>query len=42
MAVAQLADRSLPTTKIRSLNPDIGNKIYERNYMSIAIQKRQK
>ena len=25
MVVGQLADRSLPTPEIRSLNPDIGN-----------------
>ena len=39
VVVAQLAEQSLPTPEIRGSNPDIGNKIFERNYLSIAIQK---
>ena len=45
MVVAQLAERSLPTPptpEIRGSNPDIGNKIFKRNYLSIAIQKKKK
>ena len=42
MVVAQMAERTLPTPEIRGLNPNIGNKIFKRNYLSIAIQKRQK
>ena len=42
MVVAQLAERSLPKPEIPSSNPDNGNKIFERNYLSIAIQTRQR
>ena len=42
MVVAQLAERSHPPPEIHSSNPDSSNKIFERNYMSIAIQNRQK
>ena len=34
MVVAQLAERSLPTPEIRSLNPDIGN-VYIETYLSV-------
>ena len=42
VVVAQLAERLLPTPEIRGSNPDIGNKIFESHYLSIAIQKRRK
>ena len=44
VVVVQLAERSLPTPEIRGSNPNIGNDkfVFERNYLSIATQKRQK
>ena len=42
VVVAQLAEQSLPTPEIRGLNPNMGNKIFKRNYLSIATQKRLK
>ena len=42
MAAVQLAEWSLPTPEIRGSNPDIGNKILKRSYLSIAIQKKTK
>ena len=44
MVVAQLAEWSLPTPEIRGSNP-ISRKnrfVIERNYLSIATQKRRK
>ena len=42
VVVAQLAERSLPTPEICGSNPDISKNIFERNYLSIAIQKKRR
>ena len=44
MVVAQLAEWSLPTPEIRGLNPNSCKNrfVIERNYLSIATQKRRK
>ena len=41
VVAAQLAERSLPTSETRGLNPNIGNVFFENifAYLSIAIQK---
>ena len=39
-AVAKFAERSLRTPEVRGSNPDIGNKIFECNYLSIVIHIR--
>ena len=42
LVVAQLTEGLLPTPEIRGLSPNIGNKIFEQNYLSIAIRKKTK
>ena len=42
LPIAMVVVQLVPTPEIGGSNPDIGNEIFESNYMSIAIQNRRK
>ena len=41
LPIAVVVAQLVPTPEIGGSNPDIGNEIFESNYMSIAIQNRR-